>query len=147
MSSNSVVYNNGQQAIINYDVSKIFVWNNRYDDFDFTNSTYTPVQLYAGMLMGRISATGKIVPLVSTASDGSEYPMGILHEDALVDEGETRSLSICIEGDVVQDLVILAVGDTMDSIIHGRRLRDRIGSDTVGVKLIKSTDHTGYDNA
>lgn len=146
MSTNSVVYNNGQFAIINYDVSKIFVWNNRYADANFTNSTYAPIQLYAGMLMGRIATTQKIVPLDSTATDGSQYPVGILHEDALVEEGETVSLSFCTEGDVVKDKVILHGTDTLATLISGRSILDRIGSDTVGVNLINSTEQTGFDN-
>jgi hypothetical protein len=146
MSSNSVVYNNGQQVIVNFDVSKIFVWNNRYIDANHTNSTYDDVQLYAGTLMGRVSATKEVVPCDTTATDGSQYPIGVLAEDRLVAAGDVASLSICVEGDVVKDKIILSGTDTMDTVLSGKILYDRIGSDSVGIKLVESTEMTGFDN-
>jgi hypothetical protein len=146
MSINNIVLNNGQQAIINYDVSKIFVWDNRYEKADYTNSSYDAVTLRPGTLMGRIATTQEIVPLDSGAVDGSQYPVGILASDIEVPEGESAVLYICVAGDVVEDKVILADGDTMNTIISGRSIRDRIAADTVGIKLVPSTEMTGFDN-
>ncbi len=146
MSSNSIVLNTGQQAIINFDVSKIFIWNNRYEKADYTNSTYDDVVLTAGMLMGRVSASQEIVPLASGASDGSQFPVGILAQDATVEGGDTVSLYICVAGDVVEGKVTLDGSDTLSTVISGRSIRDRIAADTVGVKLVVSTELTGLDN-
>lgn len=146
MSSNNVALNTGNQAIINYDVSKIFIWDNRYEKANYTNSTYDPISLVPGTLMGRISATQEIVPLESGASDGSQYPVGILQSEITVDEGDTVSLTICVAGDVVESKVILEGSDTMNTVISGRSIRDRIGGDTVGIKLVPSTELTADDN-
>jgi hypothetical protein len=146
MSSNTIVLNNGQQAIINFDLAKMFVWNNRYEKADYTNSTYDPVTLAAGTVMGRIAATQEIVPLDPEAVDGSQFPVGILAQDITVDEGETVSLYICVAGDVVENGLTLPEGSTMNTVISSRSIRDRIASDTVGIKLVPSTDLTGYDN-
>lgn len=146
MSSNSIVLNTGQQAIVNFDVSKIFVWNNRYEKADYTNSGYDDVVLAAGTLMGRVSATQEIIPLASGASDGSQYPVGVLAQDITVEGGATVSLYICVAGDVVEDKVILDGSDTLSTVISGRSIRDRIAADTVGIKLVPSTELTGYDN-
>lgn len=146
MSTVSQVLNNGQQAITNYDLSKIFIGGNRYDKANYTNSGYDPVTLSAGTLMGRVSANQKIVPHVSTASDGSQYPVGILASEVTVDDGDTVELYFCTAGDVAEGKVILGGSDTLDTVISGRSIRDRIAADTVGIKLVAGTEMTAIDN-
>lgn len=146
MSTNNVVLNNGQQAIINTNTAKIFVWNNRYISASYTNSTYDEVTIPAGTLIGRVHATGEVIPLASGASDGSQFPLGVLASDYTVDAGDTVSVSLCVEGDVVEAYVVLDGSDTMDTVISARTIRDRIGADTVGIKLVGETELTGYDN-
>jgi len=147
MSDQTVKLNTGQQAIIDTDVSKIFVWDNRFDTFPFNNDGYDDVTLKAGTVMGRISATGKIKPLRSDNADGSELPIGILNQGRIFTAGETVDIAICVAGDVVSDkLVFEKSGDTLDTVVDGKRLRDRIGSDTVGIKLVGGTELTKTDN-
>ncbi|KKN54304.1 hypothetical protein LCGC14_0593590 [marine sediment metagenome] len=147
MSKQIVNLNTGQQAIIHTDISKIFVWNNRYDTFAYNNDDYNDVTLQAGTVMGRISATGKIKPLRSDNADGSQFPIGVLNQGRIVAAGETVNVSICVAGDVVKDKLVFAkAGDTLDTVVSGKRLRDRIGSDTVGIKLVGGTEHTKTDN-
>ncbi len=148
MSTQTVVLNNGQQAILNTDTAKIFLWDNRFESGDRTNSTYDDENLIAGTLMGRVSATQKLVPLQSDAADGSQIPVGILNKDWVILAGETQKVSICVSGDVAEEkLVFTKVGDDLDTVVSGRSLRDRIGGDTVGVKLITSVENTGVDNS
>ena len=147
MSSASQPINTGQQMTTNYDVSKTFIWGSRTQTESYNNGSYDPVTLAEGTVMGRVSATGKVVPLQSDASDGSQYPVGILINPHTVDEGDDASVAICVGGDVVEDKVVLVkVGDTLDTVISGRRIRDRLNADTLGIKLIPSTEMTGYDN-
>lgn len=132
--------------ITNYDISKIFVGNNKYDTGNYTNSTYDDVELAAGTLMGRIASTNKLVPHDSSASDGSQFPVGVLATDYTVLAGDNAVLTICVAGDVVEDKITLADGDTMATVISSKTIRDRIGSDTVGIKLVGSIEMTAYDN-
>ena len=135
------------QLFVNQDTSKIFVWDNRTATFNFNNAAYDDVVLETGTLMGRISATGLLAVLDASASDGSQYPIGVLFEGQTVEGGETMQLTLCVSGDVVEDKVVLKSGTTMDSVISGRRLFDRIGSDTVGIKLVQgSKELTTFDN-
>ena len=67
MSTQTEALNNGQQAIINTDTSKIFLWDNRYESATYNNGGYTDVTLQAGTVMGRITSTGRVVPLQSEA--------------------------------------------------------------------------------
>jgi hypothetical protein len=146
MSSNSQVLNTGQQTITNYETSKTFVFGNRYDKADYTNGTGAPVTVVLGTLLGRISATQKVIPLASAASDGSQFPVGIATEDTVIAAGATVKLSYCVEGDVAEEKVVLNGSDTLSTVISGRSIRDRIASDTVGIRLVKSTELTAYDN-
>lgn len=146
MSENSIALNNGQQAIINTDLKKIFVLNNRYASGSYTNSVYDPETLYAGQLMGRVSATQKLVKLFSGSTDGSQYPVGILAQDIQVEEGSTVTLSICVAGDVEESKILFETNDNLSTVISGRSIRDRIAADTVGIKLVSSTEMTAYDN-
>lgn len=135
------------QLFVNTDTSKIFIWNNRTDKFQFNNASYADVTHPAGTLMGRISATGRIVPLTFNAANGSQFPIGILYQTTTVVAGDTVDLTLCVSGDVVAEKVILQAGTTLNSVIADRRLFDRIGSDTVGIKMVQgSTELTTFDN-
>lgn len=140
------INNNGQQAHYVYDLRKIFIRENRYESANYTNSTYDDVVLAAGTLMGRIGASQKIVPLVSDASDGSQYPVGVLAEDRTIEGGDTVSLTYCIAGDVAEEKLILDEDDDLDTLISGRSIRDRIKADTMGIKLVACDQLTGSDN-
>jgi hypothetical protein len=132
--------------ITNFDTSKTFVWNVRTATANYTNSTYDDVTLQQGTLMGRISASGLIIPLTSGASDGSQFPLGVLLEDTTIEGGDTQELTIAVAGDVVESKIKLQGSDTLNTVISGRRIRDRIGADTVGIKLVGADQMTGLDN-
>lgn len=141
--------NNGQQANFKRDTAKIFLWNNRYQKEEYTNGTGAEVTLKAGTLMGRVHASGEIVPLTSTpavGSEGSQFPVGILNQDVTVANGVTVDVYICVAGDVAEEKVILSGTDTLETVIADRRLRDRIAADTHGIKLVVSDELTAFDN-
>lgn len=148
MSTNNIALNTGQQAIINTDLSRVFLWENRYQTDNYiNNSTYDPITLYAGTVMGRIATTGVLIPSKSDASDGSQFPVGLLANDMIIDGGDTVPASICISGDVNASKVLFTkIGDGLDTTVDARRYRDRIAADTVGIRLIVSTEMTDYDN-
>lgn len=148
--SQTVVNNTNNQAQINTDTSKIFVFNNRYENstYDKTNSTYDDIVIPAGTLMGRIASTQKVIPLASGASDGSQFPIGVLAEDITVPASSSvsKSVSICVAGDVVQTKIELDGSDTLATVISDRSIFDRIQADTVGIKLVSTAEMTDYDN-
>jgi hypothetical protein len=146
MSSNSVALNNGQQAIINTDINKIFIGGNRTYKYPYHNSAYDDVTIPAGTVMGVVSGTGYAKELASGASDGSQYPVGILLQDTVIEGGDLVDITLVVEGDVAENMLVFQGSDNLDVTVDGRRLRDRIGADTVGIKLVPSTDNTAYDN-
>jgi len=147
MSTVNQTTNTGQQAITNYDLSKIFLLNNRYATGTYTNSSGGSVTIVAGTVIGRISASGLLLPLVAAASDNSQFPVGISASAVTVANGASVTLTYCIAGDVAEEAVVFQNGtDTLNTVVSGRRLRDRIAADTVGIILKFSNDLTAFDN-
>lgn len=147
MSKNTVTFNNGRQMQVNTNLAKLFPFGSEdRQSYSYTNSTYDPINLPAGTVMGVVTATGKSKPLTSAATDGSQYPVGILAEDYTIEEGDTVSLSICVKGQVRQDMILLQGGDSLSTQILGKRIFERIGSDTVGILIDQCVDATAFDN-
>ena len=148
--SQTIVNNTGNFAQVNTDNTKIFIGDNRYQEFPYAkvNSTYDDIVVPAGTVMGRIGSTLKVIPLTSAASDGSENPVGILAEDITVLAGEsyTKDVTLCVYGDVNTNKVILQGDDTLSTLISSRPIHDLIGASTVGIKLVSSTENTNFDN-
>ena len=136
------------QLITDFDTSKIFIWDNRFERFTFKNTSGGVATFEPGTLLGRVTATGELDTVKSGAVDGSEIPLGVLAEQVLdlADDGEV-DVNICIAGDVNEAKVILDGVDTLDTNIDGRPIRDRINADTMGIKLTVKDELTGHDNS
>jgi hypothetical protein len=143
MSTGTNVLATANQSITNYDSSKIFLWGNEFINATVEAGQYDDV--LPGTLMGRIAATQVVVPLESDATDGSQFPLGILN--GTVEAGDSKVASICVNGDVDEDSVLLTkVGDTLNTIVSDRILRDRILGDTKGINLISAVQLSKLDN-
>jgi hypothetical protein len=114
---------------------------------NFNNSQYDPLVMKAGTVLGRNPGTGQYVFISdSTVNDGTEIPVGILANDVTIEDGDIAEVSVCIGGDVADDKVILHGSDTLDTRVPSKNqiYRDLIQS--LGIRLIPSTEMTGYDN-
>ncbi len=132
--------------INNYDISKIFVFDNRYETASYTNPTSDEITIPIGTVMGRVAASNKIIPCLSNASDGSQYPIGILADEYLVDYLETATLTICKMGDVVSSKIVFANGtDTVATAVSGKTMGDMLQA--AGVNLVGGDQLTAYDNS
>ena len=149
MSSQSVPVRTANQMTVNTDLSQIFIGEIFTENDNYiNNSGYDPITLPPGTVMGRVAASGVVVPLQSNASDGSQFPLGILMEELVLDAGESVMAPICVAGRVAKEKVtFFKPGDAMETVVSSRRLQDRIGSDTVGIKLVPTTEMTDYDNS
>jgi len=149
MSEQSTLNNSNGMLHIGTDTTKIFLWNNRYrSNLYVNNSIYKPKVMKAGLVMGMIATTRVLVPLQADASDGSQFPVGILAEDITVDGSATVTCTICVSGDVAEDKVLFDLNqDDLNSVVSSRSLRDRLAADTLGINLVPSTEMTGHDNS
>jgi hypothetical protein len=129
-----------------YDLSKLFLWDNRFKTENINNSTYNQVGYNAGTIMGRVAATGYIVPFDSTANDGSQFPIGILNQDVIVSGSDIVPVSICIRGDVAGELLVFnRNGDTLNTVVSGKQVQDYLQN--AGIIIRTSDSLTITDNA
>lgn len=147
MSSATTTSSTSNQRFTDYENAKIFVGDNNFITGNYANDTYDDVTLEAGTLMARVASTNKLVVIDKAASDGSQYPVGVLNKEWTVLAGEDQDVSICIDGDVVESGVVLPSGTALSDVIDSKTLRDRIASDTAGIVLVGGTELTDYDNS
>lgn len=143
-----VIIVNGKQVIINTDVSKIFLGHtNRYSkEYFLNNGSYDPLTLYAGTAMARLANNNGIVPFNAAASDGSQFFIGLLAEDIVVESGEDINPTICIQGDFAKEKIIFAAPATAytTNIANQGKVIDIIRRQ--GLNPIEGTEMTQYDN-
>ncbi len=126
--------------------SHLFLGENRYRTGSYINDGYDTITLAKGTLLGRVAATGLLVPLFSDNNDGSQYPVGVLAQAVTVTVGQTVNLTFCHKGDVDQDGLVLDVGDAdLNVVVAAKTLADWIHD--LGIKLISGDQLTDFDNA
>lgn len=136
------------QRFVGTDVSQIFLGNNLTQNESYiNNSGYDPISLPAGTLMGRIAGTDVLAPCVSTASDGSEQPVGVLMQNLDIDSGDTVKACICTGGRVAAEKIDFRhPTDSLNKQVGSVRYKDLIARNTT-IQLIYSEEMTGdYDN-
>lgn len=136
--------------ITNYDVSQIFLGCNFYETAEYTNSTGDTVTIPIGRLMGRVLDTDKILPQAAASTDGSEMPIGVAARQYVVPDGTTITMDIVTGGDVNENMVVLASGNAMTTVVRtvstgGGTIRDLIRRNTT-INMYASTEHSRYDN-
>lgn len=137
--------NTGQQLTTQYDTSKIFLWGNRYDSESYVNnSNYNPVTILAGTVMGRVTLTQVLVPLDASQINGSQFPVGILAQDITLAAGQTKQCTICIRGDVNRARIIFWTGNTFNTPVGNRILKDHLQDQ--GIKIVATNEMTSEDN-
>lgn len=148
MAQDEIVSNTGNSMTVNRSTPKIFLWNRRSEPIVLSNATAYAVAVAAGTLLGRVTADAKMKPLASGASDGSQYPRGLLCEDVIIPANTTEfNTFMCVSGDVAEEQIVFQGSDTLNTVVDGAILRDRIAADTVGIKLVKTTEMSGdFDN-
>ena len=83
----------------NFDYSKIFIWDNRYTTATYTDSG-SGSTLVAGTIMGRVTASGKVKPCLSNATDGSQIPRFVLANNYTVTAAASQTVTLCFYGGV-----------------------------------------------
>lgn len=145
MSIESSSYSDGIRTT-KYDNTKLCIFNNSFATGDVNADSYDDLVLPIGTVMGRVSATGELVALASGASDGSQYPVGVLAANYTIEAGDTKEVSIVTGGEIDASLLAFDGSDDLDTVISGKQLRDRLASDTVGLVLRNVDELSEFDN-
>ena len=140
--------NTSNQLNVDYQSKNLLRGNNEFSYGDVTASG-ADVELTMGEVMGRISATGKLVPLLHSASDGSQYPAGLayfgINATKTVTDGTTDSIELVYQGRVDASLINFGTASTLDSVVGGRTVRDWLRD--IGLVLIDPQEQTGFANS
>lgn len=110
MSDVTVITQTQNQMTTNYDVSKLALGNNTFIKANYTDSG-SGSTLVQGTVMGRVASTGKVVVLNPSASDGSQYPVGIITETVTVTASATVELTLINRGLVDSSKITFVGGD------------------------------------
>jgi hypothetical protein len=136
------------QLTTEYDVSKLFLGDNESITGTFTSSGGDTI--YNGHLMGKVAATGAIIECDPSASDGSQYPIGIVNlglssSIALLD-GASKLLTLVNKGRVARSKIVLPEGVELDTAITGddRTVEDYLNA--MGFILEGGSELTAVDN-
>jgi len=97
----------------NYDIALLGLFAPVTATATYTNSTGSTAALAAGTLVGRVVANNKILPQVSSATDGSQDPIGILAANYTVANGATVTLTFYIQGEFDASLITFGGSDTL----------------------------------
>jgi len=134
-----------------YDVSKVFLRNIISQEETLNNATGGALDFAPGTLLGRVTASGKLIPLASAANDGSQYAVGVLMTNVvqLAAAGDA-TVQVCIGGEIAEDKLVLAGADTLTTTVtnnSARTIKDVIAGNTKGIQLRSAQDLTGFDNS
>lgn len=158
MSSNTITSNQATALFIDTSTAKTFVVIKATERESYiNNSTYNPITLYAGTVLGRIQASGVIVPWRNDVTDGSQFPIGVLGADMVIDSGDTVAALVITECRMAAEKVIAyqlsdqSVSTTLQLAVtswHGTgttRLKDILES--IGIHLMYTTEMSFPDNS
>ena len=143
--------------VTQFDYSKLFIWGNRFKTASYTNGTGGTVVLAKGTVLGRVYSSNKVAANLSTATDGSQVPMGVLQNEYSVLSGATVTVSYCIAGDVAREGLILGGSDTLATVILANNSSAAATTTQLGtiedilirsgIITVATTENTRADNA
>jgi hypothetical protein len=133
--------------ITNYDTSKILLGNNEFNTADVTASG-ADVVFSAGDVLGQIAATAKLVLLDNTATDGSQYPFGVIYQDQTIADGVTATVSVVNKGKINKNLLTFGGSTTLASTVGAASNLKTIDAELngLGLTLKAGVEMSGLDN-
>jgi hypothetical protein len=148
MSTATTRLGTGNQLYTEYDYSKIFIGGNYYGSGTLLEASSAETTFTAGTILGRITGgganDGKLVPLASAATDGSQFPVGVLSETVTLAADAEQTVSFCYGGEIAEEKLIFSGSDDLDVVVSSRTIGDRLRD--LGVKYISGTELSLSDN-
>lgn len=149
MSTATTTLSNGSQLNTEYDFSKIFLGNNDDRLMTLTEASSSETTFTAGTILGRITDggadDGKVVPLASGATDGSQFPVGILMNTITLASDAEAEVSVVYKGVVDSGKLVFDGSDTLATVISDRTLGDRLTD--LGINYKTVTELSESDNS
>lgn len=140
------VNNTRNQSTALYTLEHIFLFNNRYDEKTFNNTTAGgDVTLTAGTLLFKLNATD-VDALDVAANIANVVGVAAVGEENVLSDTDTLDINMAISGEIAEELIVLPGGVTLDTVIPTTTLtlRDRLNE--LGFHLVAGTENTKFDN-
>lgn len=156
MSSVTNVLNTNSAQFNNYDLTKLCLGFNSFVTGTVTASG-SDVTITEGLIMGRIAATGKLVACAASATDGSQYPVGVSIMAKTVTDGTSATITLVNKGKVAENLLAFAGAETLATVLkitttttpavdyYQKQYRDLLND--LGLELSLGTELTAFDNS
>lgn len=131
------------QLITNYDRSPLALSDVKTKQVTILNPEATEQTIVRGTVLGRLP-NGNYQVLKSGATDGSQYPKGVLMYDITLAAGATGTGSAIIAGDVNSAGLVFGGSDTLATTVDDEALEDHLIR--FGIYPTEVNDFTDYDN-
>ncbi len=158
MASQTITSSQAAALFVNISTSQTFIVIKATERESYiNNSSYSPIVLPAGTVIGRIQSSGVLVPWRNDVTDGSQFPVGILGADMTVASGATVAALLVTECRMAAEMVIAnqlsdqSTSTTLQLAItswHGAgttRLKDAL--EAIGIHLEFTTQMSFPDNS
>ena len=139
MATSTVRSSTENQIVIDYNSSKFLVGGGHtFVRRDYANISGALESLAECQVMGRVTVGGKVVPCVSTAEDGSQYPIGfnVIAKTDVAIAGTIDDLLIVNGGGIRRDKIVLTGTDTLDTVVDGRTIEDWLITNCTKLEII-----------
>lgn len=148
MSTITQVNQTRNQLHADYSVAKLALGGNEFVSANYTASGNTT--LAEGLVLGKVASTGVLGALNVSASDGLQFPYGVLYlgvdASITIANGVTQSLTLINKGRVALANLSFPGGVTINSVISGdgRTVGDYLNA--LGLIMEGGTELTNLDN-
>lgn len=97
-----------------------------------------------GMLLGIVTASGKLAQCKSGSSDGSENPRYIAIVDTDATGGDVTGVTVLATGRVNSEVLVFDGSDTLDTVTNSQSFYNHLRD--YGIIAVKQGDLSNYDN-
>lgn len=145
--------NTRNQATYDYLFQRLLIGKYTTRRIDYANISGALESVAPGTIMGRVDATGKLVPCASGATDGSQEPIAIML-DTLTDiaiAGTVDNVLVCDGGDINIAGLVFDGTDTLDTIVTNtggvkKSMQDFLIQNGNNFQFLTVNDASEYDN-
>jgi hypothetical protein len=133
------------QSTADYQIKRIFVFDNRFESGNYLNNSGATATIEAGMLVARsTTVAGGLIPVTSA---NLANVIGIAALEGAVDLANAATLSITYgtKGTIDGNQLVLPATVTLDTVVGQKTLRDVL--EGIGFHVdTSSVEHTKFDN-
>jgi hypothetical protein len=130
------------QAIFDYDFSKLFLFGNVFRKVNIAASG-ADLNLKAGMLIGAVDG---VYQIFKSGTSNISFVGVLADEDFTITNGSNADVTICMGGRVNSALLVFDGTDVLTTVISHRTLLERIESDSLGIEVVVSDQLSKFDN-